>query len=148
MINPSPLFVQGIIQDIQANDYGIFYFRKDADRYNAYQKYKRCIAMAKWLECEANFADMLESHWYHTRAEWFKKWMHKWQQIAEKLRHNDSTTMPKAPEYGERNCKNCLQCYELEDKDTFYKVFCKQAGHWMDWYKEYNCTQFIQKEAK
>ena len=46
MINPSPLLVQGIIQDIQENDYGEFYFRKDVDRYIAHRNAKYCEAMA------------------------------------------------------------------------------------------------------
>lgn len=52
----------------------------------------------------------------------------------------------KAPEEGNRNCKNCLQCYKLEDKGTFYKVFCEQVGHWLEWNKEDNCTGFLSKD--
>ena len=47
-----------------------------------------------------------------------------------------------------RNCKNCLQCHEIEDKGNFYKVFCKQVGHWIMWNKEDNCTEFLPKEVK
>lgn len=46
-----------------------------------------------------------------------------------------------------RNCKNCLQCHEIEDKGSFYKVFCKQVGHWIMWNKEDNCTEFLPKEV-
>lgn len=50
----------------------------------AHQKYKRCLAMAKWCESE-NYT----ACWYHEnseRCEWTEKWHKRWLKIAEQFK--------------------------------------------------------------
>ena len=49
-----------------------------------HQKYKRCLAMARWCESE-NYT----ACWYHEnseRCEWTEKWLKRWLKIAEKFK--------------------------------------------------------------
>lgn len=50
----------------------------------AKQKYKRCLAMAKWCESE-NYT----ACWYHEnseRCEWTEKWHKRWLELAERFK--------------------------------------------------------------
>ena len=49
-----------------------------------HQKYKRCLAMAKWCESE-NYT----ACWYHEnseRCEWTEKWYNRWLKIADQFK--------------------------------------------------------------
>ena len=48
-----------------------------------YQKYKRCLAMAKWCDDAARLATWDTD--YH-RCGWYNKWMQRWLDIAEKFK--------------------------------------------------------------
>lgn len=59
------------------------------ERRERHQKYKRCLAMAKWCESE-NYTDC----WYHENSErckWTEKWHKRWLELAEKFKPNKST---------------------------------------------------------
>ena len=55
-----------------------------------HQKYKRCLAMAKW--CETQFAyyiascDRYDSKYVNKKAGHFYKWKYKWLELAEKFK--------------------------------------------------------------
>ena len=57
---------------------------------NHHQKYKRCLAMAKW--CETQFAyyiascDRYDSKYVNKKAGHFYKWKYKWLELAEKFK--------------------------------------------------------------
>jgi hypothetical protein len=60
------------------------YPKHEADAYIARQKYKRCMAMAKWCDSE-NYT----ACWYHENSErckWTEKWHERWLKIAEKFK--------------------------------------------------------------
>ena len=51
----------------------------------SYQKYKRCLAMAKWCDDVARLATCDTD--YH-RCGWYNKWMQRWLELAEKFKLN------------------------------------------------------------
>ncbi len=62
--------------------------KSEADKVIAHQKYKRCLAMAKWCDSENYTAT-----WYHEnteRCEWTEKWYERWLELAEKFKPNNS----------------------------------------------------------
>lgn len=50
------------------------------------QKYKRCLAMAKWCNSEAFYAEAVEND--DKRADWLGVWTDKWEKLAEKFKTN------------------------------------------------------------
>ena len=51
-----------------------------------HQKYKRCLAMAKWCNSEAFYAEAVEND--DKRADWLGVWTDKWEKLAEKFKTN------------------------------------------------------------
>lgn len=74
-----------------------YYIKSEADKVIAYHKYKRCLAMAKWCEAEAQNCltqqralicfpntdrlQYLQVHFLH-----FSRWHRRWMKLAEKLK--------------------------------------------------------------
>jgi hypothetical protein len=60
------------------------------ERRELHQKYKRCLAMARW--CETQFAyyiascDRYDSKYVNKKAGHFYKWKYKWLELAEKFK--------------------------------------------------------------
>jgi hypothetical protein len=62
-----------------------YYLKSEADEVIAHQKYRRCLAMARW--CEAmrwHYLSYEEPKWF-----WWRKWQELWQELAEKFKPNN-----------------------------------------------------------
>ena len=51
-----------------------------------HHKFKRCLAMAKWCNSEAFYAEAVEND--DKRADWLGVWTDKWEKLAEKFKTN------------------------------------------------------------
>lgn len=69
----------------QVHDYaqGLYVMQARAEKEARHQKYKRCLAMAKWCRtsarCDENLGAFKYRDWYWT---WFKRWL----ELAEKFK--------------------------------------------------------------
>lgn len=61
------------------------YLKFEADKVIAHNKYKRCLAMAKWCDDAARLATWDAD--YH-RCGWYNKWMQRWLKIAEQFKES------------------------------------------------------------
>ena len=61
----------------------LYYPKAEADKVIAHNKYKRCLAMAKWCDDAARLATWDKD--YH-RCGWYNKWMLRWLKIAEQFK--------------------------------------------------------------
>ena len=61
----------------------LFYLKSEADKVIRQQKYKRCLAMARWC-----VQIMIFNSKYGTDKKWhiFKKWHKRWLELAEKFK--------------------------------------------------------------
>ena len=57
------------------------YPKAEADKVIAHNKYKRCLAMAKW--CDAKWDDTATKYY---KSVWYRKWEVKWLELAEKFK--------------------------------------------------------------
>jgi len=57
------------------------YLKSEADKVITHQKYKRCLAMAKWSK-----AGMYLSYECDFKREWWNKWQKRWLELAEKFK--------------------------------------------------------------
>ena len=57
------------------------YDKSEADKVIAHNKYKRCVAMAKW--CYAKWDDTATKYY---KSVWYRKWEVKWLELAEKFK--------------------------------------------------------------
>ena len=61
----------------------------------AKQKYKRCLAMAKWCRNASNiqrrYSERFQSGYYAKRSVWNEKWSKRWLELAEEFKPNNST---------------------------------------------------------
>ena len=57
------------------------YKESEADKVIAHNKYKRCLAMAKW--CYAKWDDTATKYY---KSVWYRKWEVKWLELAEKFK--------------------------------------------------------------
>ena len=57
-------------------DNGPWCLKSEVDAVIRHQKYKRCLAMAKWCCLAKQFED---TEWY---AKWINKWHNKWHSLA------------------------------------------------------------------
>ena len=68
------------------NEYTDFYLKSEADKVIAHQKYKRCLAMARW--CASRSASWCfdpaddELH----KSDFYEKWKLRWRELAEKFK--------------------------------------------------------------
>ena len=53
-----------------------------------YQKYKRCLAMAKWCRTSAQCDESLGAFKYR---DWYWKWFKRWLELAEKFKDKEAT---------------------------------------------------------
>lgn len=69
----------------QVHDYaqGLYVIQARADKDARHQKYKRCLAMAKWCDDAARLATWDAN--YHLCG-WYNKWMRRWLKIAEQFK--------------------------------------------------------------
>ena len=64
----------------------LFYLKSEADKVIAHQKYKRCLAMARW--CASRSASWCfdpaddELH----KSDFYEKWKLRWRELAEKFK--------------------------------------------------------------
>lgn len=73
---------------------GRYYMISEVDRYIAHQKYKRCLAMAKWcysMDCRmlneaSDNGTYFKESWCWKRALWYGKWKRKWLELADKFK--------------------------------------------------------------
>ena len=54
-----------------------------------HNKYKRCLAMAKW--CERKRIDAANYRIPRQKWDFYDKWQNRWLELAEKFKHNNST---------------------------------------------------------
>ena len=59
------------------------YLKSEADEVICHQKYKRCLAMAKWC---ASRSVMLSHYGNEKDSDWFWKWKDKWKKLAEQFK--------------------------------------------------------------
>lgn len=86
--------VDGFLAD--DNKVSELYLKSEVDRYIAYLKYKRCLAMAKW--CDLVVTTMLTKYdfepvrecrvFYAHRALWWSKWKNRWLKLADKFKES------------------------------------------------------------
>ena len=66
------------------------YLKSEADREIRHQKYKRCLAMAKWCENAIlgwmGFKASYSSHQRYVKVMLFIKWRNRWIKIAEQFK--------------------------------------------------------------
>lgn len=67
----------------QVHDYalGLYMMEASAEKETRHQKYKRCLAMAKW--CYAKWDDTATKYY---KSVWYRKWEVKWLALAEKFK--------------------------------------------------------------
>ena len=69
-----------------SNDIRPYYLKSEADKVIAHQKYKRCLAMARW--CASRSASWCfdpaddELH----KSDFYEKWKLRWRELAEKFK--------------------------------------------------------------
>lgn len=62
------------------NEYTEFYIKYEADKVIAHNKYKRCLAMAKWCRTSARYDEGVGAFKYR---DWYWKWFKRWLALAE-----------------------------------------------------------------
>ena len=62
----------------------LVYRKSEADKVICHNKYKRCLAMAKWCESEAYIHEH-GSEYDENLVAWFGKWYERWLKIAKKF---------------------------------------------------------------
>lgn len=65
------------------------YLKSEADEVIRHQKYKRCVAMAKWCKYWANYWKCCEPpdcSLFIAKAKYYRKWQKRWLSIADKLK--------------------------------------------------------------
>ena len=65
-----------------------FYFKDEADKVLAHQKYKRCLAMARWCDTKGDWYYSLGES-FRNRVDFYIKWREKWIKIAEKFKEEN-----------------------------------------------------------
>lgn len=63
---------------------GNFYLKSEVDKVIAHQKYRRCLAMAKWCECKR--IDAADDRIPRKKWDFYGKWHKCWLIIAEKFK--------------------------------------------------------------
>ena len=63
------------------------YEEKEADKVIARNKYKRCLAMAKWCKTSALCDEGLGAFKYR---DWYRKWFKRWMKLAEKFKDKEA----------------------------------------------------------
>lgn len=69
------------------SDNGSWVLKSAADRVIARQKYKRCLAMAKWCDAKVN------SSWCssdYDSMRWYQRWLTRWLDIANKFKEDNN----------------------------------------------------------
>ena len=76
----------GDIDDLHLDD-NLFYLKSEADKVIAHQKYKRCLAMAKWCKSMMVFNDR-----YGTMTKWlhYNRWHKRWLELAEQFKDKEA----------------------------------------------------------
>ena len=70
----------------------LFFLKSEADKVIAHQKYKRCLAMAKWCESEENRLEAIspifdtDKEYWEYNSDYWGKWHNRWLEIAEKFK--------------------------------------------------------------
>ena len=78
------------------SDDGNWVLKSEADREIRHNKYKRCLAMAKWCEERYNYLTCLEN-WQMTDKEYqqvigdyWDRWHNRWLELAEKFKDKEA----------------------------------------------------------
>ena len=66
------------------NEHTEFYIKSEADAVIRHQKYKRCLAMAKWCECKR--IDAADDRIPRKKWDFYGKWNKCWLIIAEQIK--------------------------------------------------------------
>jgi hypothetical protein len=66
-----------------------YYNATEADRYIAHQKYKRCLAMARWCASRSASWCLDPADEQLHKSEFYDKWKHRWLELAEKFKPNN-----------------------------------------------------------
>ena len=69
-----------------SNEMRPYYLKSEADKVISNQKYKRCLAMAKWCRTSARCDEGLGAFKYR---DWYWKWYKRWLKIAEKFKEEN-----------------------------------------------------------
>ena len=64
-----------------------YYPKSEADKVIARNKYKRCLAMAKWCKTSALCDEGLGAFKYR---DWYRKWFKRWMKLAEKFKDKEA----------------------------------------------------------
>ena len=63
-----------------------FYLKSEADKVIAHNKYKRCLAMARW--CERKRIEAANYRIPREKWEFYDKWHKRWLELAEKFKED------------------------------------------------------------
>ena len=70
----------------------LFYLKSEADKVIAHQKYKRCLAMARWCASEENRLEAIspifdtDKEYWEYNSDYWGKWHNRWLKLAEKFK--------------------------------------------------------------
>ena len=67
------------------SDDGHWVLKSEADRELRHQKYKRCLAMAKWCDTKGDWYYSLGES-FRNRVDFYIKWRDKWLELAERFK--------------------------------------------------------------
>lgn len=68
------------------------YFKDEVDKVIAHNKYKRCLAMAKWCESEGNRLEVMvpifdtDKECWEYNSDYWQKWYKRWLELAEQFK--------------------------------------------------------------
>ena len=65
----------------------LYYPKSEVDKAIARNKYKRCLAMAKWCKTSALCDEGLGAFKYR---DWYRKWFKRWMKLAEKFKDKEA----------------------------------------------------------
>ena len=72
-----------------SNEMRPYYLKSEADKVIAHQKFKRCLAMARWCSERVARIEKDYAFWRHGKdyaSNFYKRWKKRWLKLAEKFK--------------------------------------------------------------